>query len=58
MLTMMIFVATASAGINAGWERLPEGGMEYIIQLDPQTLEKLRVGTAIQASPPRPRSKS
>jgi hypothetical protein len=38
----MICVAAAALGFDVGWERLPEGGMKYIIQLTPETLETLR----------------
>ena len=53
MCTLMLCVATAALGIDVGWQRLPEGGMEYIIQLDPQTLEVLRKGEPIQSDIPR-----
>ena len=49
MYTLMLCVATAAVGIDVGWERMPEGGMEYIIQLDPQTLEALRAGVDIRS---------
>ncbi len=39
MYTLALWVATAAVGIDVGWQRLPEGGMQYIIQLDPHTLE-------------------
>jgi hypothetical protein len=52
MHALMICLATATMGIDVGWQRLPEGGMEYIIQLDPQTLETLRAGQVIQSDIP------
>jgi hypothetical protein len=52
MCALVICVAAATLGIDVGWERLPDGGMEYIIQLDPQTLESLRTGQAIQSDIP------
>jgi hypothetical protein len=48
---LMICVAM-TVGIDVGWQNLPKGGMEYIIQLDPQTLESLRSGMAIQSEIP------
>ena len=33
MHTLLLCVATAVVGIEAGWQRLPEGGMQYIIQI-------------------------
>jgi hypothetical protein len=47
-----ICFAAAALGINFGWQRLPEGGMEYIIQLDPQSLDALRAGQPIQSDVP------
>jgi hypothetical protein len=52
MHALMICLATATLGVDVGWQRLPEGGMEYIIQLDPQTLEILRSGEPIQSDIP------
>ncbi len=40
----MICVATAIIGIDFGWEKLPDGGYEYIIQIEPHLLEELREG--------------
>jgi hypothetical protein len=31
-------------GVDAGWRRLPEGGFEYVIQLEPETLDALKAG--------------
>ncbi len=52
MNTLTICIAAAALGINAGWQRLPKGGMEYIIQLDPQSLEALRAGQPIGSDVP------
>ena len=52
MNTLMICIAAATMGFDYGWQRLPEGGMQYIIQLDPQTLELLRAGEPIQSDIP------
>lgn len=52
MNALILCVATAALGIDVGWQRLPEGGMEYIIQLDPQTLEILRAGEPIRSDIP------
>jgi hypothetical protein len=48
----MLCVATTLLGIEVGWQRLPEGGMQYIIQLDPQTLDALRAGETIESDIP------
>ena len=52
MNTMLVYVAAATLGFQVGWQRLPEGGMQYIIQLDPQTLDALRDGQPIQSDIP------
>ena len=44
MHALMLCIATAAVGIDTGWQQMPEGGMEYIIQLQPQDLEALRDG--------------
>jgi len=45
----MIGVAAATLGINASWQPLPEGGVEYIIQLDSQSIELLRSGMPLES---------
>ena len=52
MNAIAICVAAAALGIDVGWQRLPEGGMEYIIQLDPQAIEVLRAGEPIYSNVP------
>lgn len=36
-----LLIAAASLGIDAGWQPLPEGGLEYIVQIEPQMLETM-----------------
>jgi hypothetical protein len=52
MNALLVAIAVATLGIDVGWQRLPEGGMMYIIQLDPQTLEALRAGQPIESDIP------
>ena len=52
MGTIMVCLAAAMLGVDVGWQRLPDGGMEYIIQIEPQTLEALRAGEAIRSDVP------
>jgi hypothetical protein len=52
MNALLISIAIATLGIDVGWQRLPEGGMLYIIQLDSQTLEALRAGQPIESDIP------
>jgi hypothetical protein len=49
MLAQVLWFSMVIVGINAGWQPLPEGGMEYIIQLDSQTLEALKAGEPIES---------
>jgi hypothetical protein len=36
-----LLIAAASMGIDAGWQPLPEGGLEYIVQIEPEMLANL-----------------
>ena len=50
MNALLISIAVATLGIDVGWQRLPEGGMQYIIQLDPQALAALRAASRSKAT--------
>jgi len=52
MIHLSVVIAAAALGFDVGWQRLPEGGMEYIIRLDPQTLDALRAGQVLQSDIP------
>ena len=52
MFAHVICFCTAIVGIDVGWQPLQEGGMEYVIQLDPQTLEALKAGEPIESDIP------
>ena len=52
MNPLLICVAAATFGFPVGWERLPEGGMEYVIQLDSTAIEILRDGQPLQSAIP------
>jgi hypothetical protein len=47
MNTLLIYLAAATLGWQTGYQRLPDGGMEYIIQLDSAALDALRDGRPI-----------
>jgi hypothetical protein len=49
MCPIAFFVASAVLGIQFGWEPQPEGGVQYIIQLNPDALEALRSGEPIES---------
>ena len=42
MNSLMLAVAAASLSLDVGWQPVPEGGVEYIIQIEPQLLESLK----------------
>ncbi len=52
MNPLLICVAAATFGFQYGWELLPDGRMEYIIQLDPAAIEALRDGQALRSEIP------
>jgi len=44
MYAVVACLATVVVGIDAGWRPLPEGGVEYLIQIEPHMLESLSSG--------------
>ncbi len=38
------FIAVVALGIDVGWQPLPEGGVEYLIQIEPDVFERLKSG--------------
>jgi len=52
MNAVMVCITLAALGIDVGWQPLPGGGMEYVIQIAPQTLELLKSGELIQSDVP------
>jgi len=52
MCGTMICVAVVMLGIDVGWQRLPDGGLEYIIQIQPHILETLKAGSPIASDIP------
>ena len=52
MSGIAICLASLVLGIDVGWQPLPGGGMEYIIQIEPGTLDALRPGEAIESQIP------
>lgn len=43
---------TAALGYDVGWQPLPDGGMEYIIQIEPHLLEMLKNGEQLVSDIP------
>jgi hypothetical protein len=52
MCGTVLWVAAVALGIDVGWQPLPGGGMEYVVQLEPQTVELLRSGVEIPSDIP------
>ena len=45
-------IAAVLLGVDAGWQPLPDGGVQYLIQIEPQLLETLASGEPIQSDVP------
>jgi hypothetical protein len=43
--SLLVLVAASSLGIDYGWQPVAGGGIEYIIRLEPETLDDLVAGT-------------
>jgi hypothetical protein len=52
MCPITLFMAVALMGAEVGWQPLPEGGVEYIIEINPDSWESLQSGQAIQSDIP------
>lgn len=52
MYGLIVCLPGLALGIDTGWQPLPEGGMEYIIQIEPELLESLRSGAELQSDIP------
>ena len=52
MWTGVICLAALTCGVNVGWRPRSEGGMEYLIQIEPYSLDSLRAGTPIESDVP------
>jgi hypothetical protein len=52
MCATMLCLATVTLGVDYGWRPLPEGGMEYIIQIEPYMLDLLAKGEELSSDIP------
>jgi hypothetical protein len=48
----VMLLAAAALGIDYGWQPRDEGGLEYLIQIEPELLDALRAGEAIRSDLP------
>src|SRR5437773_2237128 len=44
---LALVVGTAALGIDVGWQPHEDGGLEYIIQIEPELVSKLKPGDEI-----------
>ncbi len=51
-MTGALLLAAAVVGVDYGWQPRPDGGFEYIIQLEPEALDALRAGQDIRSEVP------
>jgi hypothetical protein len=52
MTGISVCMAALLLGVDAGWRPLPDGGMEYTIQVSPGTWDSMRAGVAIESDVP------
>ncbi len=48
----VLLLAAVTMGVDVGWQRLPGGGLEYIIQIEPHVLKTLGTGEDIVSDIP------
>jgi len=53
MGSTVVCIAALALGIDVGWQPLPKEGMEYIIQIPPQSLDTLAAGEILRSDVPR-----
>ncbi|HEY1067968.1 MAG TPA: hypothetical protein VGE52_17725 [Pirellulales bacterium] len=49
---LIVYAAAAVLAVDTGWQPAPDGGLEYIIQVEPQLLDLMRDGQVIQSEIP------
>ena len=52
MHSLIFLVAATTLGVDVGYQPLPEGGLEYIIQIEPQLLGTLKQGQDLESEIP------
>jgi len=53
MIGAILCVAAVTLGVEFGWEPNDEGGLEYIVQIDPESLKNLDKGAPLRSDFPR-----
>lgn len=46
-MTPAMLAAVLALGVSSGWEKLPDGGYEYILQIEPRAVEALKEGDVL-----------
>jgi hypothetical protein len=52
MISAVWFVVAASIGIDVGWQPVENGGYEFLLQIEPEQLERLKAGEALTSDLP------
>jgi hypothetical protein len=52
MTGMLVCLSAAMLGVDYGWQPLADGGVEYIIQIEPQMLDSLQDGKGLTSALP------
>lgn len=52
MNALLAIVAASVVGVDVGWQPITDGGLEYIIQIEPQLLDTLRDGKDLTSELP------
>lgn len=52
MISAVWFVVAASIGIDVGWQPVEDGGYEFLLQIEPEQLERLKAGEALTSDLP------
>ena len=53
MIGTILCVAALTLGVEVGWEPNDDGGLEYIVQIDPESLKNLEKGAPLRSDFPR-----
>ena len=53
MIGTILCVAAVTLGVEFGWEPNGDGGLEYIVQIDPESLKNLDKGAPLRSDFPR-----
>ena len=49
MYAQMVCMAMAALGVDVGWQSLPNGGVQYLIQIPPSLIQALENGQAVES---------